>query len=103
LRLETQQPHRLRPWLSGILCVASRHYTQTRRRYNKLTKGSLNGKRQPQYLFPASAKIGGDNLVLHAIARRHVVNDFSGPLSIKSVIRGEVNWIVDGRHLHVDP
>jgi AraC-like DNA-binding protein len=60
-------------------------------------------KRQPQYLFPASAKFGSDNLVLHASARRHVVDGFAGPLSIKSVIRGEVDWIVDGRNLQVDP
>jgi AraC family transcriptional regulator len=60
-------------------------------------------KQQPQYLFPAAAKFGKDNLVLHASARRHVVHDFAGPLSIKSVLRGEVDWIVDGRRLQVDP
>lgn len=60
-------------------------------------------KREPQYLFPAHAKFGEDNLVLHASARRHVIENFAGPLSIKSVLRGEVDWIVDGRHLQVDP
>jgi AraC-like DNA-binding protein len=64
-------------------------------------KASLSVKRQPQYLFPSGAQFGGDNLVLHATARRHVVQGFSGPLSIKSVIRGEVDWVVDGRHLRV--
>jgi AraC family transcriptional regulator len=59
-------------------------------------------KQQPQFLFPAEARFGEDNLVLHASARRHVVNDFAGPLSIKSVLRGEVDWIVDGRPLQVD-
>jgi len=59
-------------------------------------------KQQPQYLFPAGAQFGEHNLVLHATARRHVVQDFAGPLSIKSVIRGEVDWIVDGRRLAVD-
>jgi len=58
--------------------------------------------RQPQYLFPSGAQFGGDNLVLHATGRRHVVQEFRGPLSIKSVIRGEVDWIVGGRHLRVD-
>jgi AraC-like DNA-binding protein len=60
-------------------------------------------KRPPQYLFPAGAALGNDNLVLHASACRHTVNDFAGPLSIKSVIRGEVGWTVGGRHLIVDP
>ena len=60
-------------------------------------------KQQPQFLFPTGAMFGNDNLVLHASARRHMVNDFAGPLSIKTVLRGEVDWIVDGRHLHVEP
>src|SRR5262249_43276402 len=63
---------------------------------------STTAKRQPQYLFPSGAQFGGDNLVLHATARRHVVEGFIGPLSIKSVIRGEVDWLVDGRHLRLD-
>jgi AraC-like DNA-binding protein len=54
------------------------------------------------YLFPNGSQFGQDNLVLHASGRRHVVRDFQGPLSIKSVIRGEVSWIVDGRSLAVD-
>jgi AraC-like DNA-binding protein len=58
--------------------------------------------RPPQYLFPDKAQFGVDNLVLHAAARRHVVKDFPGPLSIKSVVKGEVTWIVDGRNLVVD-
>src|SRR5437870_5752538 len=59
--------------------------------------------RQPQFLFPAGAQFGGDNLVLHATGRRHVVTDFAGPLSIKSVIRGRVEWIAGGRASLVDP
>lgn len=59
-------------------------------------------KRPPQFLFPAGAVFGRHNLVLHASARRHIVNDFAGPLSIKSVIRGEVGWTVGGRNLIVD-
>jgi AraC family transcriptional regulator len=56
----------------------------------------------PRYLFPADTRMGRDNLVLHAAARRHTVNDFAGPLSIKAVIRGEVHWMVGGRSLPVD-
>jgi AraC family transcriptional regulator len=59
--------------------------------------------RQPQFLFPAGSRFGQDNLVLHATGRRHVVNEFAGPLSIKTVLRGEVCWIVEGRRLLVDP
>jgi AraC family transcriptional regulator len=58
--------------------------------------------RPPQYLFPDKAQFGVDNLVLHAVGKRHVVKDFPGPLSIKSVVKGEVAWIVDGRDLVVD-
>jgi AraC family transcriptional regulator len=57
---------------------------------------------QPQFLFPVGSRFGHDNLVLHATGRRHVVNDFAGPLSIKTVVRGEVHWIVDRRRLLVD-
>ena len=59
-------------------------------------------RRQQPYLFPAGAQFSRDNLVLHAAGRRHVVNDFAGPLSIKSVIRDEVHWPVYGRQLLVD-
>jgi AraC family transcriptional regulator len=58
--------------------------------------------RQPQFLFPDGARFGEDNLVLHATGRRHIVNDFAGPLSIKSVIRGRVEWITGGRASVVD-
>jgi AraC-like DNA-binding protein len=46
--------------------------------------------------------MGRDNLVLHASAKRHSVKDFPGPLSIKSVLHGEVTWIVEGRKLVID-
>ncbi len=58
--------------------------------------------RPAQYLFPDGAQFGLDNLVLHAVGKRHVVNEFPGPLSIKSVIDGQVTWIVEGRNLVVD-
>ena len=40
--------------------------------------------------------------MLHAASRRHVVNDLPGPLSIKTVINGQVTWTVEGRDLVVD-
>jgi AraC-like DNA-binding protein len=46
--------------------------------------------------------MGADNLVLHASATRHQVSGFAGPLSIKTVLAGEVSWIVGGRELLVD-
>jgi AraC family transcriptional regulator len=55
-----------------------------------------------QYLFPNGSRFGRDNLVLHASSRRHVVTDFPGPLSIKTVLKGHVLWTVDGRELLVD-
>lgn len=54
------------------------------------------------YLFPLQAQFHKDNLVLHASARRHVVEGFAGPNSIKAVVRGEVAWTVRGRALLVD-
>jgi len=59
-------------------------------------------RQKPQYIFPAGARLGHDNVVLHARARRHVVTDFPGPLSIKTVCEGQVDWIVNGRRLVVD-
>ena len=41
--------------------------------------------------------------MLQARATRHKVEGYAGPLSIKTVIRGEVAWIVGGRELVVDP
>jgi AraC family transcriptional regulator len=55
-----------------------------------------------QYLFPDGCQFGRDNLVLHASGRRHSVENFPGPLSIKTVIDGQATWIVDGRELVVD-
>ena len=54
------------------------------------------------YLFPEGARFGDDNVMLHARARRHQVDDFAGPLSIKTVVRGEVSWRVKGQDLPVD-
>jgi len=55
------------------------------------------------YLFPAGARLERDNLILHASARRHVVSSYTGPASIKTVIRGRVSWIVRDREFVVDP
>ena len=58
--------------------------------------------RRPPYLFPAGARLGEDNVVLQARSRRHDVEGYAGPLSIKTVLDGEVAWIVNGRELVVD-
>jgi AraC-like DNA-binding protein len=58
---------------------------------------------QAPYLFPAGSRLGADNLILQARATRHRVEGFAGPLSIKTVISGEVAWIIQGRQLVVDP
>lgn len=59
--------------------------------------------RQAPYLFPQGAALGTDNVVLQARGRRHRVDNYAGPLSIKTVLRGEVVWEVAGRPLRVDP
>jgi len=59
-------------------------------------------KQRSQYLFPAGSRFGIDNLVLHARAKRHSVEEFEGTFSIKTVFRGRVAWVVDGRPLYVD-
>lgn len=58
---------------------------------------------EQQYLFPDGAVVGMDNVVLHAEANRFSVKDVEGPLSIKSVVRGRVSWVVNGRSLTIDP
>ena len=58
---------------------------------------------QAPYLFPEGAQLGVDNVVLQARARRHQVENYAGPLSIKTVLDGEVSWIIGGRELVVDP
>lgn len=55
------------------------------------------------YLFPEGARFGADNVLLHASARRHRVEEFAGPLSIKTVLRGSVSWLVDRQELVVEP
>lgn len=46
--------------------------------------------------------MGTHNVVLHARARRHQVDSYAGPLSIKTVLSGQVAWIVGQRELIVD-
>ena len=41
-------------------------------------------------------------MVLNARSRRHRVDNFAGPLSIKTVLTGEVGWVVGGRELRVN-
>lgn len=54
------------------------------------------------YLFPSGAALGADNVVLHARAARHKVDNYAGPLSIKTVLSGDVAWKVCGRDLVVN-
>jgi AraC family transcriptional regulator len=68
-------------------------------RQDEVVRGEV---RQKPHVFPDGVRLGHDNLVLHARARRHVVRDFPGPLSIKTVLDGQVEWIVEGRRLLVD-
>jgi len=49
-----------------------------------------------------SAPLGANNAVLCARGRRHLVKDFPGPLSIKSVTEGSVTWSSGGTGLTVD-
>ena len=58
--------------------------------------------RQAPYLFPTSSRLGTDNVILQARARRHHVESYAGPLSIKTVLAGQVTWMVGGRELVVD-
>lgn len=54
------------------------------------------------YLFPEGAQLGTNNVVLQASGRKHRVDNYAGPLSIKTVLKGEVAWIIGGRELLVD-
>lgn len=54
------------------------------------------------FLFPAEARLGVHNVILHAQAKRHRVDQYAGPLSIKTVVSGRVAWVVGQRELVVD-
>src|SRR5215813_8361243 len=56
---------------------------------------------RPQFLFPDGARLGADNVILHARSRRHSVSEFAGPLSIKTVVDGAATWTVGGCPLPV--
>ena len=58
----------------------------------------LDGSQIPS----AAPVLGRDNVLLRASARRHFVQDFPGPLSIKSVIRGKAAWRHDSRWLPIE-
>ncbi len=51
---------------------------------------------------PQRPGLGSVNAVLVARSRRHSVKDFPGPLSIKTVIEGEVAWKVGQKNIVVD-
>lgn len=55
------------------------------------------------YLFPNGAAFHTDSLVLHATAKRHNAENIAGPLSIKTVMRGEATWRASGREFKVKP
>ncbi|MBY0505181.1 MAG: AraC family transcriptional regulator [Bryobacteraceae bacterium] len=63
----------------------------------------MTAARQAPFLFPDGARLGVDNVLLHARAKRHEVRNYAGPLSIKTVLAGRVAWTVAGRDLVVDP
>jgi AraC family transcriptional regulator len=63
----------------------------------------MASSRPAPYLFPEGARLGENNALLHARAKRHRVENYAGPLSIKTVLTGRVAWIVAGRELVVDP
>src|SRR5579883_1745995 len=50
-----------------------------------------------------TAAVGRSNAMLRARSRVHYVREFPGPLSIKSVTQGMVEWDTGGRRLPVDP
>src|SRR5436190_711948 len=47
--------------------------------------------------------MNAENTLLRATGRRHFVREYAGPLSIKTVVAGEVTWMVDGRPHTVRP
>jgi hypothetical protein len=47
------------------------------------------------------AVLGRDNLILRASARTHHIKDYPGPLSIKTVVKGQAAWRHDRRSLAV--
>jgi AraC family transcriptional regulator len=59
-------------------------------------------ERQRPILNSLSAPLGTQNAILRARSRTHIVKDFAGPLSIKSVTAGTVAWKSGGRELVVD-
>jgi hypothetical protein len=62
----------------------------------------MPGFHQVTYLVPEGARLGEHNALLHARARRHQVENYAGPLSIKTIVTGRVAWIIAGRELVVD-
>lgn len=52
---------------------------------------------------PPAAALGARNVLLRGRARTYQVRDFPGPLSVKSVIRGEAWWETAQGRFRVDP
>ena len=51
---------------------------------------------------PAVTRLGSENAVLRGRGRQHHVREFSGPLSIKAVIRGTAEWRVNNCRFELD-
>jgi AraC-like DNA-binding protein len=51
---------------------------------------------------PQEPLLGKQNCLLQARSRRHFVENFPGPLSIKTVLHGRVAWYTDRRQTWVD-
>ena len=56
----------------------------------------------PVVTQPVAADFGRANILFRARARRHWVDDFPGPLSVKAVMDGRVAWTAEGRERVVD-
>ena len=57
----------------------------------------------PQSVWtPPAPVLGNQNCLLTARSRKHSVENFPGPLSIKTVLRGRVAWKTDHRQTWVD-
>jgi AraC-like DNA-binding protein len=52
---------------------------------------------------PGPGALGAAHVVLNARGRRHEVEGFPGPLSIKSVLRGTAEWRTDAGRFVLDP
>src|SRR5438045_2492086 len=69
---------------------------------DKIAAMSGGLKASPVLVNPPARMLGEVNSVLVARARPHRVDNFPGPLSIKTVVEGAVTWTTGGRDIEVD-